>query len=235
MRNIYREAERVLVWLGEKREDSDLAFDMIHKLATDVKVSDEEPLWSLFDLSLEATVSSKKENAKLATVPKITEIPDETMDPLRVIFSWRSWWTRIWVIQEVVSAREALIICGEKSLSWVLLENRLDPEEQTVLVRYALPKVRAQLASTLYTAILFAAVRKQYHGSPSRDSMLKRDIIEYGLEQNHGSPSRDSRLKSEIYKHGLCSLLVLFESNVCADPRDRIYALQNIIGTNDRA
>jgi hypothetical protein len=214
MRDIYRAAKRVLIWLGESKDDSDLAFDMIDKLSTDVRDLDQ----ASFD-SFSIRVA----------IPPITEIPDETMEALTDIFSCRSWWSRIWVIQEVVSARDALIICGEKSLSWTLLERLLDSEEETVLAQCALPKVRAQLASTMHTAILFAAVRKQYRNDPAFESNASSQYT-HGLRYLSSRPMGVALdVKIDVYKYGMCPLLALFESNACTDPRDRIYALQNIV------
>lgn len=210
MRDIYRSAQRVLVWLGESTEDSDLAFDLIETLSGDDFPGDMDGLDDLDDLDMSALHTSlsiemsrvaaekKKRHMRLVSLLSLGgEIPERTMQALRGTFTQRAWWSRIWVIQEVVSAREALLICGERSFAWNVLETLLDLERGTILVKHTTPRVLAQLASTMHSAILFTAVRNQYKGSQ----------ISNWIPQNG------------VYKSGMCSLIALFETNLCTDPR----------------
>jgi hypothetical protein len=140
----------------------------------------------------------KKRHMRLVSLLSLGgEIPERTMQALRGTFTQRAWWSRIWVIQEVVSAREALLLCGERSFAWNVLETLLDLERGTILVKHTTPRVLAQLASTMHSAILFTAVRNQY----------KESHISNWIPQN------------AIYKSGMCSLIALFETNLCTDPR----------------
>jgi hypothetical protein len=34
----------------------------------------------------------------------------------------RPWWTWVWVLQEIVMAKQAIFICGEKSITWPVLQ-----------------------------------------------------------------------------------------------------------------
>ena len=92
MRDIYQAAARVLIWLGESWDDSDLAMELVTKIPSiDL---DNIP----FDITDEGT--RRPWDALLALVR-------------------RSWWTRCWVLQEVAMASsEPLVGCGNVWLPW---------------------------------------------------------------------------------------------------------------------
>jgi hypothetical protein len=96
MRSIYRKALRVLIWLGEEKPDSDLAFDMIERLSAN---ADERKSTHVLGEEYEDFLHRSRDCLSRGTF--IEEIPEKTMAALRDIFSHRGWWSRIWVIQEV--------------------------------------------------------------------------------------------------------------------------------------
>jgi hypothetical protein len=195
MKRIYLRAERVLIWLGPQDTDSDLAFDVVEALSSKANPETLDRVNKYGEADLVA--------------PLITRLGEEPMMALRATFSEREWWKRIWVIQEVVSARSASIVCGRRSISWSLLNKILHRSHDIVLMKHPKLEVREQLASTMHSAIIFTAIRDQIRQQQMEDNIL---FFEKGT-----------------YKMNLCGLLALFEGNFCTDPRDRIYALQNII------
>jgi hypothetical protein len=100
MREIYSSASRTVVWLGVADEDSDTAFDICEQLVEDAQT----PGYS--------GASFNAEN----NAPERTEIDknDESVPNLLA----RSWWTRVWVVQEIVLAKDALVVCGKKEMDW---------------------------------------------------------------------------------------------------------------------
>lgn len=88
MRRIYQKAHCVIVWLGEQGLQSDLAIDLAQGL-------------------------NKANIHALAMDP--TEL--KTWKGLMSIFQ-RSWWKRVWVIQEVVCSNSILLLCGHKAIEW---------------------------------------------------------------------------------------------------------------------
>ncbi|MCJ1378393.1 hypothetical protein MMC17_001491 [Xylographa soralifera] len=92
MREIYRGATRVLVWLGQSAEDSDLAMSLIPKISTIV----------LNDIPVHIEDEEKR----------------KAWDALLLLFR-RPWWTRCWVIQEIAAATsDPLVGCGKRWLTW---------------------------------------------------------------------------------------------------------------------
>lgn len=91
MSQIYKKSWRVLIWLGLKGEDSHLALDFITLVGED----------------------SKAVYRDLAT---FTGFGRELKAVRRLC--QRSYWQRLWIIQEVIVARKARIQCGFDYTSW---------------------------------------------------------------------------------------------------------------------
>ena len=89
MRSIYSNARRVISWLGEFDDESNIAMDY---------------------LSSNAWVGSNRLDA-----------PANVINALASLFS-RPYWTRVWIIQEVAVARHILIVCGDRTLLWEMLQ-----------------------------------------------------------------------------------------------------------------
>jgi hypothetical protein len=103
---IFSRARRVILWVGPKSEDSDLAMDCISMIASRVKVRwqttqlypiTNESHWADHDVPLPL---SDTEHAALFR------------------FYSRSWFKRLWVWQEVYLAADALLLCGVRSVHW---------------------------------------------------------------------------------------------------------------------
>lgn len=102
MGEIYSQANEVVIWLGLARDNSDLA--MSHMEEMDRVVLHDEPRGRLIMKTrkgLEGSEERKNEH-------------------LAAIVSWckRSYWRRMWVIQEIQLAKQLSIHCGAKRLSW---------------------------------------------------------------------------------------------------------------------
>jgi hypothetical protein len=94
MSKIYSQATNVVIYLGEAKDNSDLAVEFI----TECDIP-----------SLETTSLS---------YPK-SELLSQTLDS----FFRRPWFTRVWVIQEIVLSNSGIIYCGEKTLPWSAIKN----------------------------------------------------------------------------------------------------------------
>ena len=98
MKRIYESAGQVVVWLGEDVEHTGRAFEKLEEAAEYMRgpqpdVTTKTPQWLKDELFG-------------------TEAWAGLMDLFRC-----EWWTRIWVIQEVALAKQAIIACGNHRLS----------------------------------------------------------------------------------------------------------------------
>jgi ankyrin repeat protein len=103
---IYKEAERVVIWLGEGTQESDFLMDSIKQLQeNNVKVEGD---W--------------RRSAQLWMRPRTglgginTHQNDKWTEGMELMLR-RPWFQRIWILQEIANARVATIHCGKKSVS----------------------------------------------------------------------------------------------------------------------
>jgi hypothetical protein len=105
MRNIYRGAEKVIIWLGDKENDSDMAIDFIPILV----------------MVMELLGPGQSLSAHNATSFGLPNCPSRPWLALGHLLR-RPWFQRVWTVQECVLAREAVIYCGEKEMPWKMIE-----------------------------------------------------------------------------------------------------------------
>jgi len=87
MRNIFREADTVIAWLGPAADNSELAMDLI---ADKMKLR-------------EKTENQQLSDTELAALAPI---------------AYRSYWSRVWIIQEFFLAKKLEIRCGSKAVPY---------------------------------------------------------------------------------------------------------------------
>ncbi|KAF4625963.1 hypothetical protein G7Y89_g12201 [Cudoniella acicularis] len=102
MNEIYENASRTLVWLGEAAHNSDLAMDNME--------------------SLTQKLLTVKNPSSLSIQQRLTnyDLPllnDQKWEALKVL-QLRPWFYRLWTLQEIVLSKEAILLCGRKSISW---------------------------------------------------------------------------------------------------------------------
>jgi hypothetical protein len=104
MRSIYSQAERVVMWLGEEENDSSLAITFINR-------------WHDAFVAAMADKRLELETRLLETILSLVEDPFDTQSVLAVkCLSERGYWSRVWIIQEIVLAKDRLILCGRDSM-----------------------------------------------------------------------------------------------------------------------
>lgn len=101
MREIYRQASRVLVWLGEEEEGQSL-----------------EPLIQLTQKLATIDMSALPEDRMAKQ--RVLGFHDEHILSLSSLLS-RPWFRRVWIIQEVAVAADAILHIGPLSLKWKYL------------------------------------------------------------------------------------------------------------------
>jgi Heterokaryon incompatibility protein (HET) len=96
MMKIYANADRVIVWLGEEADDSYMAIKAIEML------NHEE--------SREALFNCQHEHVCLSQLTKL-------YNALICLYE-RPWFSRVWIWQEVMVARDLVVCCGTSQTSW---------------------------------------------------------------------------------------------------------------------
>ncbi|KAI4864873.1 HET-domain-containing protein [Hypoxylon rubiginosum] len=111
MKDIYSKASRVLIWLGEERDESDRGITTALHIAHTCRqyISDGGSLENMsFNDELARKLFGKftdpSEFSRLSAFAKLVK---------------RLWFTRVWVVQELALATEATVYCGHSSIDWV--------------------------------------------------------------------------------------------------------------------
>ncbi|KAH6669318.1 heterokaryon incompatibility protein-domain-containing protein [Halenospora varia] len=202
---IYSRACHVLMWLGEEADDSSLGMDL---------------LASIGDLLFRAKQGNFPHNEESKEMLKLFYDPsfDRKWKAVHHIFH-RPYWTRVWIIQEILLSTVAVLFCGTKSLSWqsvydlVILWDmhpgifRSDAARHTLLNGSAVRSVahlHGKLISdgplTLFEGLLLS---RQRVASRSQDHVLGI----FGIVESAGLPLKLDYAKStftiyrEVVKH----------------------------------
>lgn len=91
MGDIYRSANKVLVWLGTEDEASEVGMSALKFFLDSTSLANEAPWYS---------IQAEDSALGLSSILK------------------RDWWYRMWTVQEAVLAREVVLICGSHSVRW---------------------------------------------------------------------------------------------------------------------
>ncbi|RYN90319.1 hypothetical protein AA0120_g5694 [Alternaria tenuissima] len=106
MGDIYSKASLVLIWLGPAASVDPSLFRFFHEF---------EGLRSM-DQETQAFLSTQLYRALQAS---------DLLESLIAVYQ-RSWFQRIWTLQEVALAKDSLVICGDSKISWSLLVYAID-------------------------------------------------------------------------------------------------------------
>lgn len=107
MRQIYEAAKLVIVWLGEEAEGSHEAMQMVKKVG--------EGIWQ-FSSENQSMLTTWKRHQELVQA-RLPALIDSTWATYWALLR-RSWYSRVWIIQEVASAKAVLVVCGADEVSW---------------------------------------------------------------------------------------------------------------------
>jgi ankyrin repeat protein len=111
MGDIYDRAECVIIWLGTATYETNVLMDSM-KLLEKESIGYSRNSWGVSDLAWRKVWSDIQ--------PKLRSMHSDLENRQRIgldsLFG-RSWFKRVWIVQEVANARAAIIVCGVKSVS----------------------------------------------------------------------------------------------------------------------
>ncbi|KAK3217493.1 hypothetical protein GRF29_1g3204794 [Pseudopithomyces chartarum] len=135
------------------------------------------------------------------------------------------WWTRVWVVQEVVLPPEVTLICGSISASWGLFSRAVrqynyHTQSCCSIVTHTLPRDCLKVLNSFSKKI---------------EDLEEMRCIMSGTVTQHMDGTMilpTSRSDGQI---SLLSLLRRFKSRKASDPRDKVYALLSLVKDDDNA
>ncbi|KAK4449734.1 heterokaryon incompatibility protein-domain-containing protein [Podospora aff. communis PSN243] len=106
MGDIFHKAERVIAWLGPARDDSDVAMDLMAETS-----------------KVEALVQGPERQREI-------DAGECAEAEAMVKLCHRSYWKRMWIVQELFLARDCVVRCGAKAVPRDAFENSLGATQQ---------------------------------------------------------------------------------------------------------
>jgi hypothetical protein len=187
---IYHQATRVIVWLGLSDADSKLAFEILSSPAK----------WSAYLGTPNAYDPMKRL---------------ERDNQLKAISSFlaRDYWTRLWIIQEFVMARDFVLICGNDTCSGFRFSWFMD----LLSGLNFMPGTPTQLNVAMTDVI--------NHSVPARFCRLRKT-------SEHGSSNKRKRNFSDagsfFTPQALFGLFSEYNTSKCVDQRDSVFGLHSL-------
>ncbi|KAJ8118304.1 hypothetical protein OPT61_g689 [Boeremia exigua] len=196
MQTIYSEAACVIVWLGEAEATDTRALELLKMINAP---------WATFthpshqvEIPLFTGQDTASHDALVAA-----QVPDAWFDALAA-FLMRPWFSRIWIVQEIVSAKNFTIWCGPDTLN----EDFPVLEASARLLQMSNCNVKIQLATT-------ALPDKNVQGAARSKLMCSGRL--WGFKNFR-----------EIGVTGIFWNLLITRSFDATDPRDKIFALAGL-------
>lgn len=123
MRLVYQHAARVVVWVGVKSPDVQLAFELARRLV-ELRDMVEEQKSAGGDIDPKAVIDMRD--------GILFDMPPESLLRMHQLLQ-RAYFTRVWCVQEVVASKSAILKCEELEIPFI------DMIEHVILARLALP------------------------------------------------------------------------------------------------
>ncbi|KAI0894284.1 HET-domain-containing protein [Annulohypoxylon nitens] len=212
MTSIYSNAANVVVWLGKDDDDAHEALALLSEYTPALNSITEDIIAGNHDVSIIAGMINIYDDPKVHEKYNITQ---KSMDSWKALvrFLSRRWFSRIWIVQEMVFNVSHLICCGSLRFTWTDLDR--------------------------FVSLVFGA---QWHGLNFRGLEMEtsriariftfhREIRMSGTEYASKGP-RSSLLSAEekVYDYAQSYMLssAFLEST---DPRDRVFALSAFVNS----
>jgi hypothetical protein len=195
MQEIYAGAKEVIVWLGPADSTIELAVSFIHDLCNHVQ---EYEIFFGNNVDLRDSTAADFDHA----IEKVTTNLYQQKWCAVVEMLLKPWWTRVWVIQELASARGAILQCGKLNLPWA----------QMALV--------IQILRSWHPSLTGMGLLGDFYDTEDKAIIRAAEI---------SSVRTLFRLEKNI---GFERLIDLSQLSQCKDPRDKVYALLGLTPPN---
>jgi hypothetical protein len=202
MKDIYQNAAFVAVWLGPHYMESHRAMGLVKSISDRYSKLDDGKIQPKF---LEWMINT--------TSPAS---PDCAWEPLVALLR-RSWWTRLWVIQEVALPKTVIVLCGTHGV------NLLDFFYCYAAVNRCVQHIRRKLYDReVQTQNIF-----QFFRQPEFYERLEQALGFFKAALHNGL--RRLTLFIDYSPTSLLQLVISYRASKASDARDKIYGLLGLI------
>lgn len=190
MAQIYSNSSCTWVWLGHEADDSGLVFPLLEKIVA----AGEIPSWNL---------TTKSQMPEILRERNLPAQGDRAWTALWAFLN-RSWYRRVWIIQEFVVSADVQIYCGDKSMHWEVAFQAIHLVHASSLLGALFPSVGKDELRAMFSLVMV----------PSK---LKR------LRASYQDGRRDL----------LLDLLNLSRSSQASEIRDHLFAMLGLASDSD--
>lgn len=226
MDRIYKDAACVSVWLGRADVLTEIAVQTVSQLAPCYQNLGEGDIVPYQNNNLEVY--------EKAGVPYVSDLQWNALAALYL----RQWFTRVWVIQEVVLNQEILVFCGR----FEILFDDLCMLTEGLMRRYAVlghPSSMKFMASPLMnqkdpsSLALDNAPHPAIHEYISAIEFLFNNLLKIAIKVRVEKVAFENRQHLQNYNTRLTLPGLMLEtwSFECKDPRDKVYALLGLVNS----
>jgi hypothetical protein len=155
MTSIYSKAREVILWLGEPAKDSHLAMSLLSQWHSKLSNGAATGIAIPYIEFLRHILSDEHYHAH--------------WEALRHLLH-RKYWSRLWIVQEVLVSTKATVLCGDNSIPWIGLESLL------CLTNSLRPFASAAAKKTIKTTL--ALELASIHLTQSQRANQKMDLLD---------------------------------------------------------
>lgn len=214
---VYSRAAETVIWLGEATEATRRALPSLQAMGEGASAEERILHWGRTETFGDAFVADDAESLRRNGLPAMTA--DDWTDVADVVN--RTWFRRVWVIQEVALSPNPVILVGPHVLPWATVGNAalvtMGSSAMTGLFGLKHDGQNFRLVEGIVLAGMLHMLREWCRGeeSPFRDILSKTDYAA-GVDQN--------TLGAE-----LLNVLMVSKGSVSTVRQDRVYGLLGIM------
>ncbi|KAL1645065.1 hypothetical protein SLS61_008498 [Didymella pomorum] len=200
MGDIYRKADKVIVWLGPHRDDSDLALGVLKTMEALGDYREEKKSHG------EVRFWDNSDKTKLLELNQSKDAHRSWVGLVKLF--GRAWWRRTWVVQEALLPRDFIFKCGNSDVNWSTIWHALENLWLHDQVSRVLPSAeRTELTSSQWACEQLPFGKELLNAcNPGRTLLWMRS--------NRDKGSRD-----------LVQLLYHLRPSQSSDPKDKVYGV----------
>ncbi|KAH6671061.1 heterokaryon incompatibility protein-domain-containing protein [Halenospora varia] len=196
MGDIYHEAFEVIIWLGAAESGSAHAMDFVLQAqARNLGLGDRSWAVDVGSTSCVGSPSSSCQSFDLSAAP---------VKALRVLFR-KPYWSRVWIVQEIMLARHLLLKYGDRIIKWEDLQDF---------------KVWCKQNGDLQLGTCFESLSGLI---PRAVKTIINNKLQWGLGETWKAPNHDLR-----------HVLSTYTECECEDVHDKVYGLQGLVFFGER-
>ena len=229
MRQIYASAKQVLVWLGEEENDSDSALDYLNWALDPLNRT--RGLW-VFAAHLARESSRIRDRDNYSRYARVFQqlLTHRVKQAIPCLLQ-REYWSRMWIIQEILVGRKVIVLCGSKVMGWAALTNfvvlvSIIQSASELLWNLSLVRDFTNLRGyRLISEKILWGDSPEARGERGQYKRLANLFAGWELDPEyffgHSPPEHTGR-------RPIAELISTFSDWECSDPRDKVYALLGI-------